>query len=208
MLIEGQFTVQAPPEALMRHLFDAEVMASCVPGCERLEALDADRFRSVVVVSLAGITARFDLLSEVTQREALAVSAVTRGEEGGHASTLQAETRLTLTPAEAGGTVVAYRSDVTVTGRLGRFALGMMKKKAQSMGEEFANNLRTRLEALGNGSSSVASTSPTPPSVAPAAPAAPVEARSAASPPASWWSRLWSWLRGERAAAVTRRGKT
>jgi carbon monoxide dehydrogenase subunit G len=203
MQIEGRFTVQAPPEALMRHLFDAEVMASCVPGCERLEALDADRFRSVVVVSLAGITARFDLLSEVTQREALAVSAVTRGEEGGQASTLQAETRLTLTPGEGGGTEVAYRSDVTVTGRLGRFALGMMKKKAQSMGEEFANNLRTRLEALGNGSSSVASTPPSPPPAAASA-----EARSVAPPHASWWSRLWAWLRGDRAAAMTRRGKT
>jgi hypothetical protein len=127
---------------------------------------------------------------------------VTRGEEGGQASTLQAETRLTLTPGEGGGTEVAYRSDVTVTGRLGRFALGMMKKKAQSMGEEFANNLRTRLEALGNGSSSVASTPPSPP------PAASAEARSVAPSHASWWSRLWAWLRGDRAAAMTRRGKT
>ena len=191
MLIEGQFSVQAPPDALMRHLFDAEVMASCVPGCERLEALDADRFRSVVVVSLAGVQARFDLLSEVTQREALAVSAVTRGEEGGQASTLQAETRLTLEPAE-GGTLVAYRSDVTVTGRLGRFALGMLKKKAQSMGEEFAGNLRTRLEALEGA----------PPKAQPPAEAA------AATPAAPRWKRVWSWLRGDRAAAMPKRGKT
>jgi len=192
MLIEGQFSVQAPPDALMRHLFDAEVMASCVPGCERLEALDADRFRSVVVVSLAGVQARFDLLSEVTQREALAVSAVTRGEEGGQASTLQAETRLTLAPAE-GGTMVAYRSEVTVTGRLGRFALGMMKKKAQSMGEEFAGNLRTRLEHLEG---------------APPAVTQPPAEAAAATPAAPWWKRWWSWLRGHRAAAMPKRGRT
>jgi carbon monoxide dehydrogenase subunit G len=184
MLIEGQFSVQAPPDALMRHLFDAEVMASCVPGCERLEPLDADRFRSVVVVSLAGVQARFDLLSEVTQREALAVSAVTRGEEGGQASTLQAETRLTLAPT-AGGTQVAYRSDVTVTGRLGRFALGMMKKKAQAMGEEFAVNLRTRLEHLEG--------APQPPVAEPPAEAA------AAAPAEPWW---------KRAATMPKRGKT
>ena len=198
MLIEGQFTVQAPPDALMRHLFDAEVMASCVPGCERLEKLDEDRFRSVVVVSMAGVQARFDLLSEVTQREALAVSAVTRGEEGGQASTLQAETRLTLVPAE-GGTQVAYRSDVTLTGRLGRFALGMMKKKAQSMGDEFAGNLRTRLEALEN----------VPPAAAPVAAPPLVSAEAAAAPAdAPWWKRLWSRLFGPRDAAVAKRSKT
>jgi carbon monoxide dehydrogenase subunit G len=201
MLIEGQFTVQAPPDALMRHLFDAEVMASCVPGCERLEKLDEDRFRSVVVVSMAGVQARFDLLSEVTQREALAVSAVTRGEEGGQASTLQAETRLTLAPAE-GGTQVAYRSDVTLTGRLGRFALGMMKKKAQSMGDEFAGNLRTRLEALEN----------VPPAAGAAAPSVappPVPAEVAAAPADEpWWKRLWSRLFGRRDAAVAKRSKT
>jgi uncharacterized protein len=195
MLIEGQFTVQAPPGTLMRHLFDAEVMASCVPGCERLEALDEDRFRSVVVVSLAGVQARFDLLSEVTQREALAVSAVTRGEEGGQASTLQAETRLTLAPAE-GGTLVAYRSDVTVTGRLGRFALGMMKKKAQSMGEEFAGNLRTRLEELEGAP-------PASPGLASAK-----AHEDAVAQPASWWKRMWSWLRGDRAAAAPKRSRT
>jgi carbon monoxide dehydrogenase subunit G len=201
MLIEGQFNVQAPPDALMRHLFDAEVMASCVPGCERLEKLDEDRYRSVVVVSLAGVQARFDLLSEVTQREALAVSAVTRGEEGGQASTLQAETRVTLASAE-GGTLVAYRSDVSVTGRLGRFALGMMKKKAQSMGEEFAGNLRTRLEDLEGAAPAVA------------APAVATSSADVAGEPgaavahAPWWQRLWSWLRGDRAAAMPKRGKT
>lgn len=147
MLIEGRFPVAAPPQALMRHLFDARLMASCLPGCETLEALDEDRYRAVVVVALAGVQARFDLLAEVTRREELAIWAVTRGEEGGQASTLQAETQVTLEHAPE-GSLVNYRSEVSVTGRLGRFALGMMKKKAQSMGDEFALNLRERLQAL------------------------------------------------------------
>ena len=56
--------------------------------------------------------------------------------------------QVTLEPT-ADGTLVRYRSDVSVTGRLGRFALGMMKKKAQNLGDEFAGNLRARLQALG-----------------------------------------------------------
>lgn len=144
MRIESQFTVPAPPHALLGYLFDAHFMASCLPGCESLERIDDDRYRVVVVIAMAGIKARFDLQVEITRRDEANVWAVTRGDEGGQASTLQADSHVALQPAEA-GTLVSYCSDVNVTGRLGRFALGMMKKKAQSMGDEFADNLRQRL---------------------------------------------------------------
>lgn len=181
MLIDGQFTVAAPPQALMRHLFDARLMAECLPGCESLEALDADRYRAVVGVALAGVKARFELNVEVVRREALAVWATTRGEEGGNASQLQAENRITLEPV-AQGTLLKYESEVSVTGRLGRFALGMMKKKAQALGDEFAQNLQSRLAAL---------EAVSPPVAAPQAPASPARL--------PWWRAFWNWLTGRRA---------
>ena len=147
MLIDGQFPIAAPPALLMQHLMDVQLMASCLPGCETLEALDAERYRAVVVLGMAGIKARFNLQVQITRRDEHNIWAVTRGEEGGQSSSLQAESQVTLT-AVPEGTLVAYRSEVSVTGRFGRFALGMMKKKAQSLGEEFAANLRAKLEAL------------------------------------------------------------
>jgi uncharacterized protein len=180
MLIDGQFTVAAPPQALMRHLFDARLMAECLPGCESLEALDADRYRAVVGVAMAGVKARFDLIVQIVRREELAVWATTRGEEGGNASQLQAENRVTLEPS-AEGTLMKYESEVTVTGRLGRFALGMMKKKAQALGDEFARNLQARLAAL------EAAPAPTP-------------AAAVATSPTQlpWWRAFWYWLTGRR----------
>ncbi|MGE0311425.1 MAG: CoxG family protein [Lautropia sp.] len=150
MLIDGQFAVGAPPHALMRHLFDARLMASCLPGCEALEAIDDDRYRAVVVLAIAGIRARFDLQVQITRRDDHNVWAVTRGEEGGQASNLNAESHIALA-ASPEGTLLTYRSEVSVTGRLGRFALGMMKKTAHRMGESFAENLRLKLEALEGG---------------------------------------------------------
>lgn len=148
MLIEGQFPIAAAPQTLLVHLFDAGLMASCLPGCEKLEAIDADRYRAVVAIAMAGIKARFDLQVQITKRDEQNVWALTRGDEGGHASSLQADSRVSLEPTPE-GTLVHYRSEVSVTGRLGRFALGMMKKKAQSMGDEFAANLQRKLEQLG-----------------------------------------------------------
>ena len=69
MLIDGQFAVSAPPQALMRHLFDARLMASCLPGCESLEAIDDDRYRAVVLMAMAGIKARFELQVQITRRD-------------------------------------------------------------------------------------------------------------------------------------------
>jgi uncharacterized protein len=189
MLIDGQFTVVAPPESLMRHLFDARLMASCLPGCESLEALDVDRYRAVVAVALAGVKARFDLQVQVVERAERFVRATTRGEEGGNASQLQAHSRITLEPLPE-GTRVHYESEVSVTGRLGRFALGMMKKKAQAIGDEFAQNLQrvlTDLEAV-----------PAPPAAS--------EATTGSTLRLPWWRRVWNWLFGRQHAAGGSRG--
>jgi carbon monoxide dehydrogenase subunit G len=191
MLIDGQFTVAAPPEALMRHLFDARLMAGCLPGCESLEALDDDRYRTVVAVAMAGVKARFELEVAITKREPLAVWATTRGEEGGNASQLQADNRITLESVEQ-GTSVRYESEVTVTGRLGRFALGMMKKKAQALGEEFAGNLQAKLAEVGGAEHALAAAGSTelPLPLAGEGGGEGERASSAfadADPPASWW---------------------
>ena len=100
-------------------------------------------------MALAGIKARFDL--QVRSPSAIAddVWAMTRGEEGGNASTLQADSEVTLSPIARRHACASYRSEVSITGRLGRFALGMMKKKAQSLGDEFAANLRAQARRAG-----------------------------------------------------------
>ena len=68
MLIDGRFDVAAAPAEVLAHLFDARLMASCLPGCESLEEAGEDRYRAVVAVALAGVKARFDLQVEVTER--------------------------------------------------------------------------------------------------------------------------------------------
>jgi len=106
--------------------------------------------RPVVVVTGVGVVTslgagKADNWAKLTAGES-GIRAITRGEEGGNASTLQATSEVRLAPV-AEGTRVDYRSEVAITGRLGRFALGMMKKKAQSLGDEFAANLQARLAA-------------------------------------------------------------
>ena len=220
MLIEGQFSVSAPPDLLLAHLFDVRLMASCLPGCETIEPINDKKYRAVIAMAMAGIKARFDLEVEITRQDQHNVWATTRGDEGGRASTLQADSQITLS-ASPTGTVVNYRSDVSITGRLGRFALGMMKKKAQNLGDEFAANLQKKLEDIGAEAmtavpgSAVASaltstlTSASTTGLAVALPVsetavlnpAPSTAQSAL--PDAWWQRVWAGRPGQNAAEKT-----
>jgi uncharacterized protein len=151
MLVDGEFEIDMPRETLFRVITDPALMAACVPGCEAIEQINPTTYRAVVTVVVAFIKARFNLVVEVTEEIAPeTVWSVTRGEEGGRASQLSATNQVSLVDLGAGRTRLRYASDLSVTGRLGKFALGIMKKKAQSMAQEFAENLRARI-APGSG---------------------------------------------------------
>jgi hypothetical protein len=40
---------------------------------------------------------------------------------------------------------VSYTSDISITGRLGKFGLGMMRKKADQLRQEFVQKFRATL---------------------------------------------------------------
>lgn len=148
MIIDGEFEIESTREDLYRHIINAELMAGCIPGCESLEQISPNSYRARVTIGLGSIKAAFNLVVEITKENPPeSVFSVTRGEEGGKASTVTANNEVYLVDLGNGVTKVRYVSDVSVTGRLGKFALGVMKKKAQSMGKEFADNLCVKLQA-------------------------------------------------------------
>lgn len=147
MRVDGSFELPMACEEVFSRLLDTAVIAECLPGCEAIEQLSPQRYRSTFRVTMAGITARFNAVVEITEQESpTRIVCTTRGEEGGRASNLAADSVILLDALEATLTRVCYSSEVSLTGRLGRFALGVMAKKAQSLAEEFAARLRTRLE--------------------------------------------------------------
>ena len=147
MRIEGSFTVAAPRERVFAEITNPALMAGCIPGCEAIEVIDGKTYRARILVEVGPIKARFNLVVEVTEEEApVRVASVTRGEEGTRASVISSNNELLLAPAD-GGTEVKYVSEVSVTGRLGKFGLGMMKKKAESLGAKFAETFRGKIEA-------------------------------------------------------------
>lgn len=147
MRIEDRFIVAAPRETVWTAIKDPAIVAPCVPGCLGVEVISPTLYKARIRVQVGPIKAEFsvdvEVLSETSPEE---VQSRTRGEEGGRASSLAADSVLRLTALGDAETEVFYASDISVLGRLGKFGLGVMKKKAESLGRDFAVAFKERIE--------------------------------------------------------------
>ena len=148
MQIEESFVVAAPRERVWAFITDPARVGPCIPGCETIEITGPGCYRATVKVAVGPIKTTFNVDVEVTEETPPGfATSVTRGEEGTRASILTAHNMLRLTALDDGATEVTYSSDIALVGRLGRFGLGVMKKKAKALGDIFAATLRERVEA-------------------------------------------------------------
>ena len=148
MRIEQSFMLGVPVERAWRYVRDAQFVAACIPGCERVEALDGNNYLSTVAVAIGPFHMRFALEIQIlSERQNVELRFRARGEEGGRASTLNSESVLRLEPAEEACTQVRLESEVQVNGRLGRFGLGVMRKKTQDLAKQFAELMSQRISA-------------------------------------------------------------
>ena len=147
MKIDKTFTIAATQDKVWQFISAPEKVGMCFPGCEEVTALGEDKYKAIIKVQIGPIKTVFNIDFEETEKRPPEYSAYTsRGEEGNRASRLKAESTLTLSSLEESRTQVVYTSDLSIVGRLGKFGLGMMKKKADAMGDEFIQILRTEIE--------------------------------------------------------------
>jgi carbon monoxide dehydrogenase subunit G len=144
----GAFEVEASQSEVWEKIRNPGLMAQCSPGCDSIEKLSDTSYRAVVAVKVGPIGAKFNLVVDVLDEEPpTKVLARARGEEGGRASALTSDNVLRLTSLGEQRTRVEYEAEVNLTGRLGKFGLGVMKKKVEQLSVVFVASFRGRLES-------------------------------------------------------------
>lgn len=147
MQIAESFAVAAPRARVWALIRDPEQMIACVPGCESIEQVDESNYTAAVKVAVGPIKARFNLAIAILEERAPDyVRTESKGEEGSRASVVRSVNTVTLSDTEDGGTELAYASDVEISGRLGRYGAGMMKKIAGRMAKSFEASFRELAE--------------------------------------------------------------
>jgi len=145
--IEDSFTINASQGDVWMAITDPDIVTPCVPGCQNVQVLGPNTYSANIKVKIGPINAKFRLNVEVTRETPpVEVHSTTRGEEGSKASVLQAKSLVRLKQVDANTTEVYYCSEVNIIGRLGKFGFGIMKKKAKTLGDEFAEAFRKTVE--------------------------------------------------------------
>lgn len=146
MKIEGQIKIDAPIAVVWNTVRDPKSAAACIPGCQEITSIDDKNYKTRVSVALGPIKVTFDLLVEVIEeRPPEYALTATRGEEGKRASSVTAKSEMKLVAVSDNETELLYSSEVTLVGRLANYGLGLLRKRAEKLANEFADNLRKQI---------------------------------------------------------------
>jgi carbon monoxide dehydrogenase subunit G len=146
MLLEGKFVLKASIQELWDFLLKPETLAACIPGCERLDAIDEKTFESVVVAKVGFIKVKFKFTTNLIEMDPPRhLKAVGRGEDLSKQGNFSQETVVDFRELADGEVEVSYKSNVSVVGKLATFGDRIMRAKAKQLEEEFTQNLKSKL---------------------------------------------------------------
>jgi carbon monoxide dehydrogenase subunit G len=148
VIFEDRFTVKAPVEKVWAFVRDPQQVAQCIPGTERIEVIDDTHYRVVAGAKVSFLSLSFTLnvaLTEIDEPRRLV--SVAEGMDDRLKERVKLASSLTLDPVGPAETAVSYHIDLTVYGKLASIGFTVIKGKAKHMATDFADGIRTRLEA-------------------------------------------------------------
>jgi len=109
--LDNTFTVPVPPEQAWDVLLDVERIAPCMPGAS-VTAVEGDQIEGQVKVKLGPLSLTYKGTAKFTEKDEAnrTISIEATGKETRGAGTASANVQATLTPAEAGSTLVAIHT--------------------------------------------------------------------------------------------------
>jgi uncharacterized protein len=148
VIFSQECVIPVERERLWQFLMDVPRVARCVPGVERVEAVDGRSYTGRLGVRIGPIRLSLDGTVSVEEQDPEAWRARMRADANDRrlGGGVRARLSLTLTPAEA-GTRLHIETDLAVLGKIGEFGQPVIRKKADGILEEFARNLEAALTA-------------------------------------------------------------
>jgi carbon monoxide dehydrogenase subunit G len=141
--IEKTLVVPAQRKAVWDLLMDLSRVGRSFPGVEELEPLDDGSYRGTMKVRVGPVSLRIAGTIQVVERDQEAWRASMRLEGGDRrvGGGVRGTLNLSLNEVSPNETEVAISSDVTFMGKLGELGQTVIRRKADSVIEDFASNL-------------------------------------------------------------------
>jgi carbon monoxide dehydrogenase subunit G len=147
MKFQGNLSIARPVEKVWEFLWDIEKLTSCIPGCESVKTIkDREKYELTVKDSVGPIMVHFELLAEVKKLEPLKRIEIALEGKDFKAGGVRQTMTLVLT-AKGSDSEIDFETDVNVFGRLGTLGYPFVKKKAETVINEFSENVKSAIEA-------------------------------------------------------------
>jgi len=145
MDLTGTYTFNAPVSTVWSLLNDPDVIASCLPGCDKLEPLGDDRYRASLSVAVAAIGGRYNGTVALLDKDAPRGYRMMVDGSGG-TGFVKGEARISFAETE-GATTVSVIGSAQVGGLIARVGQRLLGSVSQMMMDRFFDCLRQKAEA-------------------------------------------------------------
>ena len=143
MELKGQYVFDAPIDRVWRRLMDPAIISACIPGCERFEPLETDRYRVVLTAGVAAVTGTFEGTVAITDKQPqTSYRLVVEGK--GRPGFAKGEVTIALAPHDA-GTSVEVTGHMTIGGLVAQVGQRLLGATAKMMMERFFNCLSEKI---------------------------------------------------------------
>ena len=146
MILKGNFAVKAPIRDLWNFFLNPENMADCIPGCEKLAAVNEKEYEFIVSAKVSFISVRFKGNAEITETDAPRfLKGVSSGEDLTKLGRFKSEIVLHLEENSNGDVHLSYKANVDVVGKIATLGDRIMRAKAKQIEAEFTQKLSDKL---------------------------------------------------------------
>ena len=143
MDIIGTYTFSAPPDKVWALMMDPAAIASCIPGCERLEPDGVDRYKAAITIGMAAITGNYE--GTVTIADKVEPSSYTLMVEGqGRPGFVKGTVTIALR-ADGANTIVDVNGTAQTGGTIARLGQRLIGSAAKMMQDRFFACMQSKL---------------------------------------------------------------
>lgn len=146
MNLEGVIEIPAGRERVWEKIWDVPTLAGWVIGVSDARQVDERTYTAHFEQQVGAVKAAFDVVVDVLESDPPRRIVVrVKGQDPRLASTMLLDGQIDLTEDD-GRTVIAYRADLAITGRLGAMGHAVIKRRAVEAAEEFARRASAAFE--------------------------------------------------------------
>ena len=149
MELRDEIVINAPKNVVYDALNDEEILCECIPGCEELVRLSPTELEAKVLLKVGPVKARFGGTVTLDPTGAPDAFNIVGEGKGGAAGFAKGGAVVTLSPSEAGGTLLSYDVEAKVGGKLAQLGSRLIDGFAKKMADQFFSNFVNEIEGPG-----------------------------------------------------------